>query len=556
MAQGWDIDATLDSITFYEPPATGAAIVVTEYSQTSYNATDVWAFGAWSDSFGYPAEVEFFSDRLIFASTDADPQTLWFSTTGDYANFGKSTPIVDSDAISATINSRRINQVTDLVGLDSLMILTKSTEWKLDTGNSAVVAPDTVGFKPQSYNGSSTVPALVIDNTALYIQGRGQSIRELASDQSYTGQYIGRDITAFANHLLENRVIVDWAYQQYPYSLVWAVMDDGNMLCLTYMKEHDVIGWTRIETAGTVQSVCVIPEGEQDAVYITVRRTTVDSSGVWVERLANRQVEDIRQMAFLDAYASFDNRQSGSTLNISGSPALVGDPVTINAGASTPFVVEDIGDQVVIGYNAGLNNGFGVRFRITGFTSASIVTAELETPIPAGTGLFAVTDWAFGRRYMRYGSGFTPFDSNNLSAYVDGSVIESISPEPVGAGQALQFDPPAVLGFVGLPYESDLETLEVNFAGAETLFTKNKLIKEVGVLLRESRGAKIGPDFDNLDEIDGRQSAAYGMPDTLDGVYELPIRSSWAERGRFCLRQSYPLPITILGLIPSVKEGK
>lgn len=554
MPQGWDVNATADTITFYEAPEDGVAIVVNEYAQASYNATDVWAYGAWSEEFGYPTEVEFFSDRLIFASTAADPQTLWMSNTGDYANFGRSTPIVDSDAISATINSRRINQVTDLVGLDALLILTKSTEWKLDTGNTAVVAPDTISFRPQSYNGSSIVPALVIDNTAIYAQERGQSVRELSSDQSYTGQYNGRDITAFASHLLENRQIVDWAYQQYPYSAVWVVMDDGQMLCLTYMKEHDVIGWARIETEGEVKSVCVIPEGDRDAVYITVLRNDFGELISYVERLADLQVEDERQFAYLDGYVSFDNRQSGS-ITIIGSPAQVGDPVTISAGVATPFAADDVGDQVVVGYDSGRNGGFGVRYRITGFTSASVVTGELETPLDGHVGGGA---WAFGRRQIDIGA----FENErvpaqgNLAAYVDGSAIGAISAELIDGDLVFVFDPPAVLGFVGIPYTSELETLEINFQGAETLFTKNKLIKEVGVLLKESRGVEIGPDFDHMDEIDGRQSTAYGAPDTLDGVYELPIRSSWAERGRFCLRQSYPLPVTILGLIPTVKEGK
>jgi hypothetical protein len=548
MPQGWDVNATADTITFYEAPANLADIDVVEYAQASYNATDVWAFGAWSEEFGYPKEVEFFSDRLIFAGTVTDPQTLWMSQTGDYTNFGKSTPFADSDAISTTINSRKINDITDLVGLDSLLILTAGTEWKLDTGSTAAVAPDTVGFKPQSYNGSGAVPAIVIDDTGLYIQKRGQSIRELSTDESYTGKYGGRDITAFSNHLFAGHEIVEWAYQQYPFSIVWAVRDDGILLCLTYMKEHDVVGWTRVETDGIVESVCVIPEGDEDAVYVVVKRTIeglTTSVRRYVERLSSRLIDDVRFSTFLDSFLTFDGRiTDGTTIGVSGSPPLtVGVEYTLTASASK-FVAGDLDDYVVIGYDAGLNGGLGMRFKITEYLSATQVTGLLETQY----GAFTNTDWGIARGTL---AGLDHLEGETVGALADGAVMDD---QEVTTGEVTV--EPAVIACVGLKYNSDMETLEINAPGAETLFTKNKLIKELGVLLQESRSVRIGPDFDNLDEIDAKQTTEYGLPDTLDGTFEQPIRSSWAERGRVCIRQSDPLPISILGIVPTFKEGK
>lgn len=551
MAQGWDINATADTITFYEPPANGVDIDVIEYAQGTYNATDVWAFGAWSEEFGYPAEVEFFSDRLIFAGTVSDPQTMWFSQTGDYTNFGKSTPIVDSDAIAATINSRQINEVNDLVGLDSLMILTRGTEWRLDTGGSSIVAPDTVGFKPQSYNGSGTVPAIVIDNTALYIQGRGQSVRELSADDSYTGQYNGRDITAFSSHLLEGHTIVEWAYQQYPFSIVWAVRDDGKLLCLTYMKEHDVIGWTLCETEGLVESVCVIPEGGEDAVYVVVSREAPaiePSSFRAVERLSTRLISDIRFATFADSFVTHDFRVTSSGVSCDVPLSDAGDTGTITTTVPQ-FASSDVGDYIVVHYDAGANGGFGVRLRITQFNSATSVDVELETPNTISNGIIGTSDWGFARREIDRPDNLA---GSTAVMLVDGGVQGPV----VLNSSTVTLDPPGVVVCIGLPYQSDLETLEINFAGAETLFTKNKLIKELGIILQESRSVRMGPDFDHLDEVDARQSTSYGNPDMLDGVYELPIRSGWAERGRVCIRQSDPLPISILGLVPNVKEGK
>src|SRR3546814_14744022 len=68
--------------------------------------------GAWNGEYGFPGEGEFFSDRLILAASIDQPQTLWASRTGDYSMFGRSTPIADDDAFTATMRSeeRRVGK--------------------------------------------------------------------------------------------------------------------------------------------------------------------------------------------------------------------------------------------------------------------------------------------------------------------------------------------------------------------------------------------------------------------------------------------------------------
>src|SRR5690625_1521131 len=105
--QDWTINATTDEITFYLPPASGTDnIEVREMPSSGVGGSDVWALGAWSPHYGYPREVEFYGDRLWFASSPSAPQTFWASCIGDYSNFGRSSPIVDSDAVTFAINAQ------------------------------------------------------------------------------------------------------------------------------------------------------------------------------------------------------------------------------------------------------------------------------------------------------------------------------------------------------------------------------------------------------------------------------------------------------------------
>ena len=49
-------------------------------------ATSGFKLGAFSGTTGHPSCVTFFEQRLIFAGTINEPQTLYFSKSGDYEN--------------------------------------------------------------------------------------------------------------------------------------------------------------------------------------------------------------------------------------------------------------------------------------------------------------------------------------------------------------------------------------------------------------------------------------------------------------------------------------
>lgn len=547
MAQGWNVNPTADTITFLEIPANGAAIQVKEYPTTATGATDVWARGAWSIDNGYPAEVEFFSDRLIFAGTPREPQTTWFSKAGSYVDFGRSSPIVDDDSISATLNARQQNAIRELVPLDKLIMLTTGGEWKTEGGQDDVLTPVTTSFRPQSYNGASQIPALVIGNTALYVQNRGYVVRDIAYQFDVDG-YVGGDLTVFSSHLTEGKPIAEWDFQQIPFSNVWVVRTDGVLLALTYMREQEVIGWTPMEIDGVVESVCCVPEGGEDAVYIAIQRTVNGVVKRYVERLATRLITDIREARFLDSFLTYDGRGDGTkTMTATGAAWLVGDSVTVTASAST-FAPGDIGDVVVMGYQQGSN----ARLRITGYTSATVVTAEIDTPVPPSLQAVAVTDWGFARDTL---SGYEHLANRTVGVLGDGFVQDQ---RTVSAGGVVTLDEPAVLAHVGLPYASDFETLEINVPGAETPRLRNKLIKRLGLIVQDTRSIRAGPDFNHLDEYEPRDldTNPVGPPSLLQDLVEMQIEGEWANRGRVCVRQSDPLPMGILGIVVDTEFGQ
>ena len=151
-------------------------------------------------------------------------------------------------------------------------------------------------------------------------------------------------------------------------------------------------------------------------------------------------------------------------------------------------------------------------------------------------------------------SGLDHLVGETVSILADGNV----SPQQVVAvGGTITLPQAASVVHVGLPYTSTLETLNVDLtAQGDTLQGKKKVINQVTLRLEDTRELWIGPDTDHLVQVPFRTDEGYEEATRLyTGDKRVTIRSSWGTNGRIVIRQSDPLPITILAIIPEVTPG-
>ncbi len=248
-----NVDLTTDSFfqdgivrsTTYTSSTVMEVTVLQEAAETG-NTTD-WAEGAWSNKRGWPAISRFFQDRLVFANTYANPQTLWMSVIGLYNKFRRSVVLLDTDGITVNIPSRQVNEINGLTALNRLIVLTKATEWSIGTGVNGILAPTSINIKPEGYRGSSGVDPVIIGNEVIYMQANGKVVRNLGFSFA-SDSFTGGEVNILAKHLFDKWTITDLVYQQDPDTIIWALRDDGVLLGCTYMKEQDVVGWHRHDT--------------------------------------------------------------------------------------------------------------------------------------------------------------------------------------------------------------------------------------------------------------------------------------------------------------------
>jgi hypothetical protein len=110
---------------------------------------------------------------------------------------------------------------------------------------------------------------------------------------------------------------------------------------------------------------------------------------------------------------------------------------------------------------------------------------------------------------------------------------------------------------VGLPIVADLETLplamQVDGAFGQG---RTKNVNKAWLRVYRSSGIFVGPDEDRLTEAKQRTTETYGSPPALKSE-EVPvtITPSWAQSGQVFIRQSDPLPLTIVSLTLEVVLG-
>lgn len=282
----------------------------------------------------YPGAVGYFSGRRWFGGTNNKQQNLWATRSGTESNMSYSIPTRDDDRIALRLTSRQANRIRHIVPMTHLLLLTSGAEWSLKTVNSDVITPTTVSYSPEDYIGASNVTPITAFGAVLYAFDRGGRVGEMRLGENIQGVYKITDASLLAPHLFDDYTLVGSAFTRARVPIAWWVRDDGTLLGQTYVPEHQVNGWHHHDTDGSFESVCSVPEGNEDALYAIIQREIDGRTVRYVERKHSRQFDDLEDCFFVDAGSTYDG---SPTTTISGLWHLIGEEVSILAdGAVQP----------------------------------------------------------------------------------------------------------------------------------------------------------------------------------------------------------------------------
>jgi hypothetical protein len=236
----------------------------------------------------------------------------------------------------------------------------------------------------------------------------------------------------------------------------------GKLLGITYVPEHNVGAWHQHDTDGTFESCCVVSEGNEDHLYVVVKRTIGGVTKRYVERMASRQFVDPADAFFVDSGLTYD-----------------GTPV----------------DEI---------------------------------------------------------SGLGHLEGKTVNILADGAV----HPQRVVTGGSITLDVEASVIHVGLPIIADMQTLPLAFETEAYGQGRVKNVNQVWLRVFRSSGIFVGPTPDDLVEAKQRTTEPYGAaPELKSEEINVMVTPTWADSGSVYVRQSDPLPLTIVAMTLEVAIG-
>lgn len=507
-----------------------------------------------------PATVTYHEQRRVFGYTNNNPQTVYATQSGLYKNLNVSSPAQNDDAWTFAVDSDQVNAIRYLVSLNNLLVFTSGGEFIFKPGaNGDTITPSSIAVKPESRYGSAQVKPVVIGKTVIFAESsqataakdNGYSVRDLgytfASDD-----YNGNDLTILSKHLFEFDRLVKWSYAKRPYGILWGVREDGMLCAMTYLKEHEVWAWHRHSTDGYYLSISTIPENGEDATYYIAERTINGNTRKYIERFHSRRFRNVEDAFFVDCGLTLDNwNTTATTFTLTGGTNWTVDESLTLTASGAYFSAGMVGAQLFL--RTKTRSGVIVdtcKVLVTGYTDTTHLTVQPVALIPAGLRAMATTGLATTQTVI---TGLDHLEGKLVSILADGNVEEQTTVD----GGSITLPNPVAKAHIGLPYNSDFQTLAIaGDVSKGSLLGQQVNVGKVQLVVQETRGILIGPNENRLYAVPQRQFENWAEPTRLKtGVVEATCEGDWAD-GSFLVRQSDPLPLTILAVIPDVIIGR
>lgn len=518
----------------------------------------------------YPGVPSYFQQRRVYANSRNHPDTYWMSKPGLYNNMDYSFPSAADDLVTGNPWAQQVNGIQWLVPMPGgLVTLTGKSAWQVSGGGTNVpITPSNQFAAPQAFSGCHfNIPPIVNNYDILYVQAKGTIVRDLAYN-FFVNIYTGTDLTVWSNHLFQNSQLTQWAWAEEPWKTIWAVKSDGDLLCLTFLKEQEVSSWTRHDTNGNFVSVCSITETSNpntntdlvplvDSVYFIVKRYIRGGWRYYSERMDSRLWKNVEDAFCVDSGLSTAMTYPAATLTPAAATG-VGILFNASAGVFNSGMVNNVirvggGKATVTAYNSSTQVVCTITEDITDIVSDN----ASNIPTLAVAGMWTIAPPITSITGLNHLEGLT------VAILADGSV----SPNQVVTSGAVTLPCAASKVTVGLPYLCQMQTLYADHPdGQNTAQDRRKSINSVGLRVEASRGLQVGtdqpdqstlqnfptnPPWTGMSEIKERTNSTFAgsaVP-LYTGDYFKNVDSNWTIKGQLAVQQVYPLPANILSVI-------
>ncbi len=228
-------------------------------------ATTRWDEQSFSALRGYPAAVTFHENRLCFAGTLAEPDTIFMSQLGEFFNYDVG-EADDTDAIILVAATGDVNEIRYMRSNRDLQIFTLSDELYIPTYLNQSITPTNAQIRKQTPFGTEFVLPTSIDGATIFVERGGRAVREYIYSDAEDA-YIATGVSTVASHLIVDPVDIAVVHSGFNTQESYAamVMGNGDMALFSSNRAEKRAAWTNLTTQGSFLATAAI--GDRLFVY-------------------------------------------------------------------------------------------------------------------------------------------------------------------------------------------------------------------------------------------------------------------------------------------------
>lgn len=561
----------------------------------------------------------FYKERVIIAYKRRDPVTgeseftidkkyeegqLGVSKLGSTKMFGRPLTPNEIDAFSFVIPSEAAGQITNGLVMSRLILFTKDHAIAIRGGEAGILSylavnPDVI------YNEGSCEDVVPVaqGNVGFYVSYDKTKLLMIryAADDSVSVS----DVSALSDHLFDARDIKRMEIVRGPETMLYILKKDGTMIQMSYSESTNIVAFNTYETDGYIEDICLHESNkfntrdlswgddleDVETLYLTVIRNGVRYLEYATIRYDNPKL-DYQKMVFSDCSTisgerlDFKNREdlpSNPMINITGPSFLAAESLTLTDVSALGILgtLFPTNSRIKFFYDFENEDGETVQKSIILIVTAAVaasntITAMCEEDIPEilqdvdGNPDLSAEEKAYIMTGFTSTTKIVPFltylAGREVSVFADGEVLSSPGSqtyETLTVGLDGNLDLGDYYGYVvvGIPYDTIVETLDIEVADQRTLTDTGKMINALGIALHNTKGGYVGQsgiekDLSIAEEMSNEWVGDFDQVTGFrSGYYKFTYPSNWENTGRVSIKQIDPLPLSVLAVYPKGVTG-
>lgn len=421
------------------------------------------------------------------------------------------------------------------------------------------ITPTTVQVSITNSDGASASGPIRKDQLLFYVDAKRRRTNYFSYDL-LTESFVAEDGN-FASFDITSGKIGKTVYIKDKNDLIYYLNDNGRVAALNFNLKEKIVGWGDHITSsdGTIIDIQRLSDNEGNInLFAVISRT----SGIFIERMANMVEFPLSHVCYTDDESGSEDGRAYKRLiaelmkdcnyldNSTKWSNLYDSTLTYDAVAGTitstaaDFTSADVGNRIVFKTGTGHEYGY---FKITGFTSTTVVTVEdLTDSGPSDT------TWSSWYKTASTFSGLTMYADEEISVVGDGKYLGEFAVDAAGELELIDDSGNNIevsVAYFGRSYIGLMKTFSFGFQSEaiNTQITEKSLVR-VWLKLAFSGGGEVGSSLYRMTEVQEiDMTGSYDIPELIDGLSrDMTIEDSMEREKAFILRQKYPLPFCLL----------